>query len=325
MLKQIKALGLSIILGASLLVTGCSNKDELTATLTNMETDYYAINDEMSASDTFDKVAINEAIEDLKAIQEQIKTEQANYEKDETEYKMFDAFDKHIEYKIEGCNILIDMTENLMTTALMQDEIKTQIETYATKMDEAWNDYEAYKEELEIVTNPIKSTATEETLDEVNKEEKEEQKSEDTEELVVCAHCEKSFKQSEIQRVGENNICNKCYEVSLNGSKVEQEIGQCYDCGEYKPVDQMTFNGRSYHCGCLVGNCEACGTSVFKGQDKYSNGFLLCSACYQQEQDEMKQYEAEPNNQILYGTDEENYTCPDCGYTGPFGTMCDCE
>ena len=47
MLKKIKSLWVGLFLVVSLLVTGCSNKDKLIATLTNLETKYYEINDNM--------------------------------------------------------------------------------------------------------------------------------------------------------------------------------------------------------------------------------------------------------------------------------------
>lgn len=323
MLKQIKCLGLSILLGASLLFTGCSNKNELTSTLTSMETEINTINDDIDTSDTFDKIAIENAIDEMEIIQDEIRTEQSQYEKTDIEYKMFDELNTYLDYKIELCEILVEMSDNMFETALLLDEYETKVNTYSEKMNKAWDNYEAYKKELEITTTPIESTATNK-LEETKVEDNKSDVQPDEEKQIVCAHCEKTFKKSEIQRVGENDICNKCYEASLNGTTVEQEVAQCYDCGDHKPVSQMTYNGRSYHCGCLVGQCEACGTSIFKGQVNYSNGHLLCAPCYQQEQDEMQQYEKE-NNEILYGSDEDNWSCPDCGYTGPLGTLCDCE
>ena len=76
------------------------------------------------------------------------------------------------------------------------------------------------------------------------------------------------------------------------------ETGQCYDCGNYYPVSKMSYDGSRYHCGCLVGNCENCGTSIFKKDadvpDKYKvvkyKGYKFCKECYniikQEEQEE---------------------------------------
>ena len=78
--------------------------------------------------------------------------------------------------------------------------------------------------------------------------------------------------------------------------------GQCYDCGNYYPVSKMSYDGSRYHCGCLVGNCENCGTSIFKKDadvpDKYKVVYYkdckFCKECYniikQEEQEEPTGY-----------------------------------
>ena len=60
-----------------------------------------------------------------------------------------------------------------------------------------------------------------------------------------CYHCKKC---DTIPSKAEyyENTCDTC-----NGNISNEELGQCYDCGEFKPISEMTFNGRSYHCGCL--------------------------------------------------------------------------
>lgn len=60
-----------------------------------------------------------------------------------------------------------------------------------------------------------------------------------------CYHCKKCDTIPSKAEYKENT-CDTC-----NGNKSNEEIGQCYDCGEFKPISEMTFNGRSYHCGCL--------------------------------------------------------------------------
>lgn len=57
-----------------------------------------------------------------------------------------------------------------------------------------------------------------------------------------CKRCDTIPSKAEYKE----NTCDTC-----NGNKSNEEIGQCYDCGEFKPISEMTFNGRSYHCGCL--------------------------------------------------------------------------
>ena len=83
------------------------------------------------------------------------------------------------------------------------------------------------------------------------------------------------------------------------------ETGQCYDCGNYYPVSKMSYDGSRYHCGCLVGNCENCGTSIFKKDadvpDKYKvveyKGCKFCKECY----NIIRQEEQEPTG---YSYDE---------------------
>ena len=73
----------------------------------------------------------------------------------------------------------------------------------------------------------------------------------------------------------------------------KEEKGQCYDCGEYFPVKDMSFNGRSYHCGCVA--CEACGTRMHSKKEMKTSlytGGTICKDCYVMEQNE-KQYESE--------------------------------
>ena len=60
-----------------------------------------------------------------------------------------------------------------------------------------------------------------------------------------CYHCKKCDTIPSKAEYHENT-CDTC-----NGNTSNEEMGQCYDCGEFKPISEMTFNGRSYHCGCL--------------------------------------------------------------------------
>ena len=92
------------------------------------------------------------------------------------------------------------------------------------------------------------------------------------------------------------------------------KTGQCYDCGEYYPVNEMTFDGRSYHCGCDAGYCDNCGTHILHANKcpypeiamHQVDGLKLCTNCYntyiadQNKIKENKRKEAEepydPNN-----------------------------
>lgn len=68
----------------------------------------------------------------------------------------------------------------------------------------------------------------------------------------------------------------------------KEEMGQCYDCGEYYPVKNMTFNGRSYHCGCVDNReyCEYCSeeghteeSCKWKVYDEELGDAWVCSNC----------------------------------------------
>ena len=76
-----------------------------------------------------------------------------------------------------------------------------------------------------------------------------------------------------------NGICSLC-----GGHYNDPNYGQCYDCGQYKPINKMVDNGRSYHCGCSNEYCEDCKQEIPYGQEHYvSEGTYLCDNCYTEE------------------------------------------
>lgn len=90
------------------------------------------------------------------------------------------------------------------------------------------------------------------------------------------------------------------------------EKGQCYDCGEYYPVSQMTFNGRSYHCGCVA--CELCGERMPKDKVRYVDGTPMCKACEDWHNEENAQWEKEQEQETSNGNDDfDAPVCLDCG------------
>lgn len=95
-------------------------------------------------------------------------------------------------------------------------------------------------------------------------------------------------------------------EESKKSNTKKEEKGQCYDCGEYYPVSQMEFNGRSYHCGCVA--CEVCGTRMKKKDVNYVDGFAMCSPCKKWHNEEMQQYEKEEQE-----SSEIVQYCDNCG------------
>lgn len=106
---------------------------------------------------------------------------------------------------------------------------------------------------------------------------------------------------------------NKNENKKTSNKKVEK--GQCYDCGEYYPVSQMTFNGRSYHCGCVA--CEVCGTRMAKSDVNYVDGFAMCKPCKAWHIEEKEQWEEEQKLE----EEQENFSfnCDICGESIPPG------
>ena len=336
MLRQIKTLGLGLLLSSSLIAAGCSNIDELTTTLTNMETKYYEIHDNMDeASETLDPVIIKEAIEDFESLQEEIETEQANYEKDETEYKMFDEFNRTISYKIEGCELVLYTTDNILAAAL-DPTLEDKLNTITEGMDKAWEAYENYKKELGIVTTPIKSTVSKE---EATVEEKEEvkQEKETEKEYVKKETVDPDKYQGKCNRCGketildnETGMCDNC-----------KDYGQCYDCGEYKLINNMTFNGRSYHCGCaeetVTYSCVECGAEIVLDAD--ADAMDLCNDCINKAEqtrqcdqcfnliniNEMQEIDGCYYCATCIANGAGTYPCDYCGKAVYYGTMCECE
>jgi hypothetical protein len=84
------------------------------------------------------------------------------------------------------------------------------------------------------------------------------------EEIYICDIC------------GQMGTCNltECY--NYEPEPVEEDIEAnweiCYDCGEYFPPEYMTFNGRSYHCGCVNKSvCPECNNQL--------NEYGICTNC----------------------------------------------
>ena len=97
-----------------------------------------------------------------------------------------------------------------------------------------------------------------------------------------CYHCKKCDTIPSKAEYHEN-ICDTCNGNTTN----EEEMGQCYDCGEFKPVSEMTFNGRSYHCGCrpegydTEGYCSLCNeyTNSLRRTTLEGSQLDVCPSC----------------------------------------------
>ena len=97
-----------------------------------------------------------------------------------------------------------------------------------------------------------------------------------------CYHCKKCDTIPSKAEYHENT-CDTCNGNTTN----EEEMGQCYDCGEFKPVSEMTFNGRSYHCGCrpegydTEGYCNLCNeyTNSLRRATLEGSQLNVCPSC----------------------------------------------
>ena len=97
-----------------------------------------------------------------------------------------------------------------------------------------------------------------------------------------CYHCKKCDTIPSKAEYHENT-CDTCNNSTSN----EEEMGQCYDCGEFKPVSEMTFNGRSYHCGCrpegydTEGYCNLCNeyTNSLRRATLEGSQLNVCPSC----------------------------------------------
>lgn len=84
--------------------------------------------------------------------------------------------------------------------------------------------------------------------------------------------------------VPETYYCEWCESNTNHNS--DNHIGICYYCGIELPASQMTFDGRSFHCGCpkdysTVKPCDDvcwnCGSTNIYSHDEYGN--YTCHDC----------------------------------------------
>ena len=250
MLKQIKTLGLVLVIGSTMV--GCANKkDEFTATLTNIESEITMVNDAINSTETYDAVLLQQILDDINKIQKDIEVAQEEYEEEETEYKALEAIDTYLSYEEEIGNDTREKNEEFWSD---REEISERISNYKIKMEEAWEQYENYKKELGIETTPIVSTIAEPVKEKESKVKETKEK-----QTYYCEWCETNT----------NHNSN-------------EHIGQCYDCGEEKPAGQMTYNGRSFHCGCTEipdTFCEECGKGLGEANACDYYGITVCVNC----------------------------------------------
>ena len=156
------------------------------------------------------------------------------------------------------------------------------------------------------------------------------------------------------QQLEETKTDNKEEVKEEKKEEVKEEMAQCYDCGQYKPIKDMAFNGRSYHCGCVdeepteeLWVCPGCDGSYPESEmiEDTENGVYLCNDCYNAYMNEI-----ESANQVqcdncgesvhiddivevdgyrfcfyCYNAGAATWTCEDCGRVNSLGEMCECE
>lgn len=71
-------------------------------------------------------------------------------------------------------------------------------------------------------------------------------------------------------------LCDQC-----------KNFAQCYDCGEYKNMNYMVFDGNKYHCGCAeeaLVHCDRCGEEVDVNDTvNYGEGERYCYPCNEEQ------------------------------------------
>lgn len=137
-------------------------------------------------------------------------------------------------------------------------------------------------------------------------------------------------------------------EIETESSK-ETETAVCYDCGKNYPLDKMTFNGRSYHCGCDNEYCEDCKKEIPYGEEvNVGDNCFLCKKCYKNYQSKLtceycsttiksgNEYNLDGQilcegcyNRIMLNRQEEesvgSWICPNCGNKNYGEVLCECE
>ena len=112
-----------------------------------------------------------------------------------------------------------------------------------------------------------------------------------------CEDCKKEIPYGEEIIMGDNcYVCQSCYE-----NYIKEEY--CPECDAVRPIQHDCWDAYAY--------CNHCDCELNEGEVYYLDSQTVCKDCY--------------NAYILYGAEEKDYTCPDCGYHGPCGTLCDCD
>ena len=129
---------------------------------------------------------------------------------------------------------------------------------------------------------------------------------------------EKAKDNKESKKSDKKEYCEWCEKKTDH--KSEDHIGVCYDCGKEMKVKYMTYNGRSFHCGCVdqgpTENYEFHyhydNNEYYNSEDYYNNE----ENYYEENNNYEENYNYEENNN--YEEDyEEDYEEPDATATTP--------
>ena len=319
MKKQLKTLGMIMVIGTSIMfTTGCSST---TTTTQNSNTEVIKNDMDKERETVKDLLTTSEELYD-----EIVKTLQGLEDQNFDTLKLIDELSEKAIEVSKNIKTYLDkeiwtedsieykaLNEMQKALKLMRDGLQ-QVIVYLED-----DKYSSYKKSTEIIIS--------------SKEHYDVYKKEYKEKLGIVVEKEKKDEKKESK------------------DKKESKTAICYDCGKYYPVDKMTFNGRSYHCGCNNKYCEECKKEIPYGKEiTVGDKCYLCRACYNKSQDK-KQYtcgncSAPINgnegykldgevlcegcyNRIMHNRQEESsndsWTCPNCGRVNHGEVLCDCE
>lgn len=258
MKRNLKALGMVLVLGGTLMFTGCSST-------------------ETPQSSTE---------ENKPQVEENVVNEE---QKEELRKTLSDGIGKYVDY-MDTCNNMnyedgADMAKAYSNVSKEVSETVDIFNVYVKR--DLWEKGTTEYEALETVGGALTNLQT--ALDKAilyGNSGSDRYYEEFKEALIASKECYDKFKDNYASKLnvevkGFQKVEEKEEKQPKKESKKKVEKGQCYDCGEYYPVSQMTFNGRSYHCGCANKYCEQCKKEIPYGEEiVMGDNCYLCEYCY---------------------------------------------
>ena len=272
MLKQIKVLGIALVLGLGLNMVGCDDVEEVEIQDTNPQVE-----------EKIDKLTEEQKIDLLKNV---AKKQAINI----MEEKGIDCLGLE-----NAFNIMLAALNDKTTTEAMGLDIETiKLATAEGMLEVAnYNDGTMPEDIVRmcdyIVANNVKPKNEEEYYMLMNGETWEDVIAY-REELKAAERAEIEQFEKEYNRVTDNCIlCGKMTMLNADTMLCDQckNYAQCYDCGEYKLMDYMVFDGNKYHCGCAeeaLVQCDRCGEEVdINDTVYYGEGERYCYPCNEEQ------------------------------------------